>query len=154
MGETRFYHLERQRLDQALPALLTVWREEGARIVVEARSQERVDALDEKLWTFTDESFLAHGSARDGDPEDQPIWLTTDEESANGARRRVIVVEGGDVAAVAASWSDLEILVFMFDGRDAAALEAARALWKALRANVPPATYWREGEEGGWQKAR
>jgi len=29
-------------------------------------SDERVEALDTWLWTYRDESFLAHGTARDG----------------------------------------------------------------------------------------
>jgi len=77
--EVRFYHLQRQRLDEALPALLEKARERGHRIVVQAGSSERVKALDAMLWTYRPESFLAHGSEATGAAEDQPIWLTASE---------------------------------------------------------------------------
>src|SRR5579871_5131862 len=58
MTEIRFYHLQRQRLEDALPALLEKGRERGYRIVVQAATPERVRALDALLWTYRPESFL------------------------------------------------------------------------------------------------
>ena len=65
MAEFRFYHLERRRLDQALPDILEDALGHKLRAVVQAPSSERVEALNEQLWTFSDESFLPHGAARD-----------------------------------------------------------------------------------------
>ena len=73
MPEFRFHHLERRRLDQALPDLLDSALAEGLRAVVQARSPEEVEAINERLWTFSEESFLPHGSARDGDAEAKTI---------------------------------------------------------------------------------
>ncbi|MFL5259096.1 MAG: DNA polymerase III subunit chi, partial [Hyphomicrobiales bacterium] len=91
MTEILFYHLERQPLDKVLPQLLTRSRERGWRVVVQAESDERVEALSTLLWTFSDDSFLAHGTARDGTPELQPIWLTASEGNPNGAAVRFFV---------------------------------------------------------------
>ena len=74
--EIWFYHLTRQPLDRALPTLLERSLERGWRAGVQATSEERVAALDEWLWTYSEESFLAHGVTRDGDFENQPIFLT------------------------------------------------------------------------------
>ena len=74
--EVRFHHLERRRVDQALPRLLERAQEEGRRVVVRASSEEMVAALNERLWTYDDASFLPHGAAGDGDPMTQPIFLT------------------------------------------------------------------------------
>ena len=65
MTEILFYHLERQALDAVLPALLERTLERGWRAVVQSGSAERVTALDQLLWTYRADSFLAHGSPRD-----------------------------------------------------------------------------------------
>jgi DNA polymerase IIIc chi subunit len=62
--EVWFYHLQSQRLEQALPALLERALANGWRTVVHASSEERLDMLDEVLWTYADASFLAHGRAQ------------------------------------------------------------------------------------------
>ena len=75
MGEFRFHHLERRRVDLALPALLERAYDEGRRVVVRASSEEMVKALNDRLWTDDDASFLPHGAAGDGDPMSQPTSL-------------------------------------------------------------------------------
>ena len=85
MTEVRFYHLEQRRVDQALPRLLERALEEGRRVLVRASSDEMVAALNERLWTYDDASFLPHGAAGDGDPMTQPIFLTSELENPNAA---------------------------------------------------------------------
>lgn len=151
MAEFRFHHLERRRLDQALPELLEEALGEGFRVCVQAASTEVVEALNDRLWTYTDESFLPHGSARDGDAEAQPIFLTEGDSNPNGATMRVALA---GVDAVALSSSPYRRVVLMFDGRDPDALADARRQWTLLRAAGATPSYWREGENGGWEKAR
>ena len=64
MTEVVFYHLQRQPLEQVLPDLLERSLERGWRVVVQASSDERVEALDAHLWTYRDDNFLPHGTAR------------------------------------------------------------------------------------------
>ena len=68
MAEIGFYHLLSTPLERALPRLLERARAQDLRIVIRAASAERVEHLNALLWTYNDTSFLAHGSARDGDP--------------------------------------------------------------------------------------
>ena len=58
MPDVLFYHLQRQPLEAVLPTLLQKTRERGWRAVVQATTDERMTALDDHLWTFTDDSFL------------------------------------------------------------------------------------------------
>jgi DNA polymerase III subunit chi len=150
--EIWFYHLQHQPLERALPALVEEFRAQGSRIVVQAASDERLDALDEALWTYSDASFLAHGRARDGDADRQPIYLTTSEDNPNQARLRLLV-DGADVAALlAAEPSAYERVILIFDGNDTDQLENARAQWKCLKEQGFELTYWRQGERGRWEK--
>lgn len=153
MTDVWFYHLERQSLEQVLPVLLDRALARGWRAVVQATGPERIAALDDLLWTWTDDSFLAHGSVRDGDESMHPIWLTADCDNPNGAAIRFFVDGAepdrvlGDSAAAPS-----ERAVVMFDGRDEEALQAARAQFRALKAAGHALSYWRQAADGRWEK--
>jgi DNA polymerase-3 subunit chi len=145
--EVLFYHLERQTLEQILPGLLERTLERGWRAVVQAGSEERLAAIDAHLWTFKDESFLAHGTVKEGFAADQPILLTLDEANPNDAAVRFLV----DGARLTDFKSYLRV-VLIFDGQDSAALDTARAQWKAAKAQGCAATYWQQTDAGRWEK--
>lgn len=153
MPEIWFYHLVRQPLEQVLPALLDKATRAGRRTVVQVRAPERVSALDELLWTWSDESFIPHGGPGDGDPEMQAVYLTAGGENPNGATMRIFA-DGASVAAAANApgAQAYERLVLMFDGADEEALADARAQWKALKDAGFPLSYWQQNENGGWDK--
>jgi DNA polymerase III subunit chi len=148
--EIRFYHLEQRRVDQALPPLLEGALAEGRRVLVRASSQEMVAALNERLWTYDDASFLPHGAAGDGDPMEQPIFLTTELKNANAATM-LVRLSGAETSEADDA---LDLVVLMFDGRDEAALAQARGEWRRLKDQGSPISYWRESDEGGWERAR
>src|SRR5947208_799517 len=87
MAEIGFYHLLSMPLERALPRLLERACAQGHRIVIRAASSERVEHLNSLFWTYDDTSFLPHGSARDGNPASQPIWLSDHAENPNAPRR-------------------------------------------------------------------
>jgi DNA polymerase III subunit chi len=146
VAEIGFYHLLTTPLERALPRLLERARAGGYRIVVRAASAERVEHLNALLWTYDEASFLAHGSARDGDPASQPIWLGERAENPNEASMLVLVdgVEAEDLAAFAR-------IADMFDGNDDSAVEAARERWRRAKAAGHALTYWQQTEKG-WEK--
>ena len=150
MSEVRFHHLERRRVDEALPRILERALDDGQRVVVRASSSEMAAALNERLWTYDDASFLPHGGAGDGDPATQPIFLTSEADNPNGAT--MLVRLAGAEAAEADSAFDLALL--LFDGRDESSLALARAEWRRLKDMGSAISYWRESDEGGWERAR
>jgi DNA polymerase-3 subunit chi len=146
--EALFYHLERQPLETVLPQLLLRTLERGWRAVVEAGSEERLEALDAHLWTFDEHSFLPHGRKQDGHPERQPIFLTTGPENPNGATVRFLV----DGAAPPDDLTGYVRLVLMFDGRDTQAVANARDHWRVLKGKGCAVTYWQQADRGGWER--
>jgi DNA polymerase-3 subunit chi len=137
----------RQPLDKVLPGLLERTLERGWRAVVQAGSAERVEALDALLWTYADDSFLAHGTAQGGMVERQPIFLTAGEDNPNDASVRFLV----DGAALT-ELTGYSRIVYMFDGRDEDALAQARGEWKRAKAAGLSVTYWQQNENGRWEK--
>jgi DNA polymerase-3 subunit chi len=145
--EVLFYHLERQPLERVLPQLIGKTLERGWRAVIQAGSEERVEALSAALWVTGEESFLPHGTVRDGNADLQPVWITERDDNPNTANVRFLVdgARAGDVTS-------FERVVFLFDGRDAEAVETARAAWKDFLGAGHTVTYWREDAQGRWQK--
>jgi DNA polymerase-3 subunit chi len=149
VAEIGFYHLRATPLERALPRLLAQASTRGYRIVVRAASPERIEQLNALLWTYDDASFLPHGSARDGNAASQPIWLTDRVENPNAATMLVLVdgveAEPGDLASFARCAE-------LFDGNDAAAVEAARERWRRAKEAGHTLTYWQQTDAGWEQK--
>ena len=147
MTEVLFYHLERQPLERVLPQLISKTLERGWRAVIQAGSEERVEAISMALWVTGEESFLPHGTPRDGNADLQPVWVTDRNDNPNGATIRFLVdgAKPGDM-------SGLDRVVYLFDGKDAEAVAEARSAWKASQAQGHAVTYWKEDAQGRWQK--
>ena len=145
--EVYFYHLERRTLEEVLPTLLERSLQRGWRAAVQAASEERVEALDTLLWTYSEESFLAHGTARDGQPGTHPIYLTAGSDNPNGAQVRFLV-DGAELddAAIYAR------VVYVFDGHDEGAVVQARAEWQKAKAQGFNVSYWQQDTQGRWQE--
>ncbi len=153
MPEVWFYHLRSQKLDNVLPVLLEKSLERKWKVTVQATSEERLDALDQWLWTYNDASFLAHGRARDGDPEMQPVFLTTDAENPNGSSVRFFIERASAASLIAApAKSDYARFILLFDGNDEDELAFARSEWKKFKAGGLDLSYWQQNAAGRWEK--
>jgi DNA polymerase-3 subunit chi len=148
MTEVLFYHLQGQKLEGVLTPLLEKSLERGWKVVVQGATEERIDALDAHLWTYSDDGFLPHGTWREPDAAAQPVLLALDERNPNEASVRFLI-EGAAVPDDAAAYARL---VLVFDGDDDDAVAAARAQWTDAKAKGFTATYWQPDEQGRWVK--
>jgi len=148
MTEILFYHLKGQTPEQVLPALLQKSLDRGWRVVVQASSEERIEALDAHLWTWRDDSFLPHGTWREAEAAQQPVVLTLKDDNPNGAAVRFLV-EGATMPGDASAY---ERVVLLFDGEDPDAVEAARACWTEAKSAGFAVTYWQADDKGGWRR--
>src|ERR1043165_4837023 len=117
MTEILFYHLQGQKVESVLPALLEKSLARGWKVVVQGSTEERIDALDAHLWTYRDDGFLPHGTWREQEAGAQPVLLTLDERNPNGASVRFLI-DGAQVPPDAATYARI---VLLFDGDDATA---------------------------------
>jgi len=146
VSEIGFYHLKTTPLERALPRLLERALKDGYRVLVMAGSNERVEYLNQLLWTYDEASFLPHGSARDGNAERQPIFLTAGEGNPNRATM-LVLVDGVQGAAL----ESFTRICDMFDGNDETAVAEARQRWREAKAAGHTLTYW-EQTQSGWVK--
>jgi len=142
-----FYHLTETTLEDALPLLVEKSLERGWRVAIQTGSEEGRDALDARLWTYADDSFIPHGTDREPNASEQPVLLTTSSDNINNAVIRFLV-DGAEPGPL----EGYQRAALLFDGHDMMQLEAARAQWKVLKAAGHAVTYWQQGPDRRWMK--
>lgn len=142
-----FYHLTATPLDRALPRLLEKAYKAGLKTLVVAPNEERVAQLNGLLWTYDPDSFLPHGTEKDGHASDQPIFISTTNAAPNSASM-LVITDGRQEQDL----GQFERVLDIFDGHHLPALEAARTRWVHYKANGHPLTYFQQTETGGWQQ--
>jgi DNA polymerase-3 subunit chi len=151
MTEVLFYHLETRSLEEVLPELVERALARKWRALIRTESADRAQAIDTLLWTFSDEGFLPHAQAGEGDVLSQPVLITV--EPGNPNRADVLFLVGGAMPEI---WNEdvasLARMVVLFDGRDAAALSAARAAWAQAKGFGHETTFWKQSARGKWEK--
>src|ERR1043165_6918020 len=148
MTQGLVYHPQGPPLARVLADLLGRSLERGWRVVVQASSEERIEALDSHLWTFREDSFLPHGTHREATAAVQPVLLTVKDDNPNAATVRFLI--GG--AAMPADAKSYQRIVLMFDGTDDDAVADARSRWTAAKQEGFEVTHWQADEHGRWVK--
>lgn len=149
MSRIDFYHLQKQSLEEVLPVLLNKAYGTGNKIGLKTISEERVAYLNNYLWTYNDESFLPHGSKKDGFAAQQPVFLTAEDDNANAATY-LFLVDGAEIEPIQATV--YERIFNLFDGNSETALVQARRLWKAYKDAGFEVFYWQQSESGKWEQ--
>lgn len=147
-AEVMFYHLGHRPLEKVLPLLLEKTIDRGWKALVRTGLPERVEALDDILWTYSDDSFLPHATDADDQLADEAIVITSGEANPNAAECCFLL----DGAAFPSDPSQFQRIVLMFDDADEEMKQAARAQWKIIKAAGLDASYWQQNEQGRWEK--
>ena len=149
MPEVRFYHLTERPLEAVLPVMLERSLARGWRALVRGTEPARIDALSNALWSWREESFLAHGTPTEGMAHLQPIWLSCEAANPNRANALFLVDSAG---AEPDELGAFEMAAILFDGHDAAAVERARGQWRQVKDAGLRAVYWAQDASGAWVK--
>lgn len=151
LPEYWFYHLEASTLEDVLPGLLEKVRARGwtALVKLGGADAERLAELDQFLWTFRDNSFLAHGCDDEPQADQQPILLSAAANSAEG-RDCAVLIDGAELSDM----SGITRAIVMINGRNGDDVKRERARWKALSATTAKLSYFQQSDNGSWvQKA-
>jgi DNA polymerase III subunit chi len=146
MAEVWFYHLERKTADEELPQLLLRGLDRKLRMAVVTTTMDRVKDFSQKLWGLDETSFIPHGFEGEPHPENQGIYLCTDDNPPNSATY-LFYIDG----ATPTTTLGRERLSIMFDGTDEPSVESARALWRNFKAENATIRYWKQDDEGRWK---
>jgi DNA polymerase-3 subunit chi len=147
MTEISFYHLQKSHLEEALPLLLEKTLELGKRAIVMVGSSAYAEQLNTYLWDYQKGAWLPHGTNKDGQGENQPIWLTSVDENPNGATF-LFLADGAHSADISAYERCFE----MFDGNNTAQYTRARKLWQSYKDAGHPLKYLKQNDRGEWEE--
>lgn len=149
MSRIDFYHLQKQTLEDVLPKLLEKAYATGSRIKIKIGNEARVEFINSLLWTYNDESFIPHGSKKDGFAKEQPIWLSSDDDNSNNAEM-MFLVDGAHLDIE--NQTNFTRIFNIFDGNDEQSLQQARQLWKDVSAAGWERNYFQQDDSGRWNK--
>jgi len=142
-----FYHLTASSAVETARTLLARSLQAGWRVGVRGQDGAKLEALDLALWEGAEDAFLPHGIAGGQHDARQPILLGLGPMGED--IQALMAVDGALVDPAEAG--ALERVFILFDGRDEAAVIAARGQWKTLTGVGLAAQYWSE-ESGRWEK--
>ena len=147
--EISFYHLTQGSLDKSVAKLLEKGFEAGHRSILVLDTQEELDHYNKILWTFSSLAFVPHGSDDDGDPAQQPLYLTTSLNTENPRPNQATILATVN-ANTSLDTSGFKRCLDIFNGHDDDAVTKARARWKSFKAAGHKLTYWKQDENGRW----
>lgn len=147
--EVWFYRLERISAEEALPELLERTLKRGWRALVLCGDSERRDDIDSRLWTYREDSFLAHGRPDEPHAERQPVLLGLD-VSHNRNRANALFVLGSEPLP---ELKGFERCIALFSASDAHAVDCARRNWSGQKALGRKVVYWSQTGTGWEMKA-
>lgn len=148
MTTIQFYHLTATPLERALPKLVEKAYGAGFRTLLVLESEERLDYVNQLLWTYDQDAFLPHGSHKEDAPEQQPVLLSTSLANDNAAN--LLFITDGSTLPEGSSY---ERVLDMFDGKSETAVASARERWKAYKDAGHDMSYFKQTESGSWSKA-
>ena len=149
MTRIDFYHLQKTPLEQVLPKLCEKAYSTGKRIKILLDNDERIEFINSLLWTYSEESFLPHGSKKDGFVEEQPIFISTNIENENGASI-LILADGAQIDI--SLLNTYERVLNIFDGMSDLALTSAREYWKKIKTTDNELHYWQQNDNGVFEQ--
>ena len=149
MSRIDFYHLQKGNLEETLPKLLEKAYATGKKILVKVGNENRVEFINTHLWTYEEQSFLPHGTKKDGNAQMQPIWLTSQEDNPNKAEI-IFLVDNAQIDMNTAL--SFERVLNIFDGNNQEALAWSREFWKEMKTKDAECFYWQQDDNGTWQK--
>lgn len=133
------YHHSISPIEKVLPKLLEKVLASGQRAVVMASSEDQLKIIDTFLWTYSKSELLPHGTAEDGNPSYQPIWLTCIDENPNGAQVLVLI----DTVRPSNITQFEKVLILDPEW----SIESTK--WAQ---SIGDLTVWEEQTQGGWAK--
>ncbi len=140
-----FYQLSRDPVERVVPLLATKVLEGGGRLLVVSSDAAQRAAVSDALWA-REGAFLAHGEAGEAHAARQPVLLSENCASPNGAE--IVLIADGVWQKEAAAF-ERAILLFASDQAG-----EARLLWTMLGGEGHALRIFKQREDGGWREGR
>lgn len=139
-----FYELVNTSVEKTLPKLVQKIYDAELKCHILCDTQERLDALNSTLWTFSSLAFLPHGSEKDPKEThaENPIWLSLTLDTVN--EPTVLISLKPEVVTD----SNFEKMIYFYDQNE----KNIAAQFDALKKESPQAVKFQQKLDGSWQK--
>lgn len=144
--EVRFYHLSVKPAEYALPEIVYKALSRDHKILVRVNSESFGEKISNMLWTFRPDSFLPHGNEKDGNPEYQPVWITSKTENPNNSDVLLVIGSADD-----SDYKNYDLCCYFFEDSSEQDKQQARQRWITTKEAGNEVTYWQQSENG-WNK--
>lgn len=146
MSEVYFYHLTRQRVDQALRPLLGKCLANGWRVLIRGREEAEIRQLDDALWQGPAEEFLPHGLAGAAQEADQPVLMALE---GHKAQHDCLICVGGSAVTADEVLASKRVCI-LFQDDNGLHMQTARSQWRSPTEAGIAAKYWSQAQ-GNWE---
>ncbi len=149
MVEANLYQLTAHPLRQALPKLVESIVTRNKRVMVLCADSQQMQECDDLLWSYSQLSFLPHGTRLDPYPEAQPVYIT---DVANDNANNASVWAFYDIAYAESNLATLSLegcekLLLMFDPNQGPYVERLQSMLKERDINY---RIFLQSKDGSW----
>lgn len=147
MTEIRFYHLQRQTIEEALPKLAELVLKSGNKGLIKVADKNTAKQIDKALWTYSPESFLPHDIEGSKYAGEQALFITSKDENPAEAKM-AILINGQKLEDL----TPFDRVLYMFEGLRDEIIATAREDYKTFKGLGYDMSYWQQKDEGGWKQ--
>lgn len=144
--EISFYEVTNENFDKVVCQLIEKCYLLGKKTLVKTDDEGTQELLNKYLWTFSQKSFISHGSIIDPEVAIQPVLLSHKSENLNGAS--ILLSVSSDYGDI----SSFERVIIVFYENSLLQKENARKLYTKYKKEFGTLTYYKQNPEGAWEK--
>lgn len=147
MKEVIFYQLKSSgdQFERTACQILEKCYKSGKQTLAKCSGQEQLENINRLLWTFSQKSFIPHGTIHDPHPEVQPIFITVDEENLNNSS--ILALIDCDFSNV----SSFERVIVIFSDLNKNSAALAQKQYDSFK-KIYDVTIYSQSDKGSWEK--
>jgi DNA polymerase-3 subunit chi len=137
-----FYKVQNENFIKTICLLVEKAYQSNYKIIIKTSDSLLENEINKTLWTYSQKTFIPHGSSKDPLPEKHPIYITTGEENPNKANLKIFV---NSIEPYKGNF-DKVLYIFLDNPENN---ENSRALYENYKINGASTTYHIQ-ETQGW----
>lgn len=147
MGKITFYQVMNDEIVKSSCKILEKCYSNNLNTFVEVGDNETKQMLNKSLWTFSQKSFIPHGSDEDPIPEEQPIFISNESDCPINATCLMLI------GKYRMDIENFERILVMIDGSSEQEVKNARSMVEKYQDLGHEVEYFAQQNSGAWQRA-
>lgn len=141
-----FYAAKVASIELKLINLIEKIYNSGQKMVLRVKTADEMKLFDDLLWTYSQKTFLAHGSIGTSFPLKQPIYITNLLENVNDSPILLLLNDADDT-----DQDKFSQLIYFFDGKDQRLNKLMQDKFNLAKNKKHNTIYWQQDDKGSWK---